>query len=90
MFAEAFGDASLLVGAGAWVVAQAAEGDGVQGVVGAAVASSVEAVPAHPSGAGGDGCGAAEVSEGRFGVQPVGVVAGGGEQLGGDVGADAE
>ncbi|MER7992832.1 hypothetical protein [Micromonospora chalcea] len=40
LLVEAFGDASLLVGVSAWVVAQAVEGDGVQGVVGAAVASS--------------------------------------------------
>lgn len=51
----------------------------------------MEAVAADRSRAGrNEGC-AAEVGEGGFGVQAVGVVAGGGsEQLGGDVGADAK
>jgi hypothetical protein len=48
------------------VVAQAAERDGVQGVVGAAVASSVQAVAAHPSRAGGDRCRSAEVGQSCF------------------------
>lgn len=38
----------------------------------------------------GMGAAAAEVVQCCFGAQPVGVVAGGGEQLGGDVGADFE
>lgn len=47
LLAEAFRDAAVDAGAGALVVAHAAERDGVQGVVGAAVAAAVEAVAAH-------------------------------------------
>jgi len=62
----------------------------VQGAVGAAVACAVEAVPVGSPGGGRDRRDAAQVREGGFGPQPFGVVAGGGEQLPGGVGADAE
>ena len=53
------------------------------------VAAAVEPVAAGLAAAGGDGAGAAERGEGLFGVQPVGVVAGGDQQGAGGVGPDA-
>src|SRR5712691_7396605 len=53
-FGEAFGGAAGGVGAGAGAVAESADGDHVQRLVGAAVAAAVESVAARPSGAGGD------------------------------------
>ena len=54
--------------------------------VGGPVPAAVEAVSVGLAAGGGDRCGAAEVGEGGFGAQPVGVVAGGDQQLPGDVG----
>jgi hypothetical protein len=56
-----------------------------------AVPAAVETVPpVGLAGPGRDGAGTAELREGGFGADPVGVVAGGGEELAGDVGADPE
>jgi hypothetical protein len=62
----------------------------VQGVVRGAVTAAVETVPVGASAAGGQRCRAAQVRQGGFGAQPVRVVAGGGQQLPGDIGSDAE
>ncbi len=88
-FGASFGGASLLVGVGAGVPAQAAEGDAVERGVGLAVAAAVEAVSVGASGAGGQGRDAAERGEGGFGDESVGVLAGGDQDLPGDVGSDA-
>jgi hypothetical protein len=59
---------------------QPAEDDDVEGVVGGAVAAAVEAVAVGLSAAGEDGRDATQVRECCFGVQPVGVVAEGGQE----------
>jgi hypothetical protein len=69
----AFGGAAGCVGDGGRVVAEPAQGDGVQGAVGGAVAVGVEAVAVGAAGGGGDGCGAGEGGEGGFGAEPAGV-----------------
>ena len=84
----AFGKASSDVGAGWWVVAHAHEHDREQGVVGSPVAVGVETVTDGLADEAGMRTGAAEFGEGCIGVESVGVVAGGGEELCGDVGAD--
>ena len=80
--------AALDVGAGARVVAEPVEHDDVEGVVGVAVAASVESVSVGAAAAGRDRRDAAQVGERGFGGDPVGVVAGAGEELAGDLGAD--
>jgi hypothetical protein len=80
--------AALGVGAASWVVAEPVEHDDVEGVVGVAVTASVESVPVDAAAAGRDGRGAAQVGECGFGGDPVGVVAGAGQELAGDLGAD--
>src|SRR5215204_7576630 len=82
---QAFVGAALGVGAGAGVVAEAAKNDNVERVVGATVAAAVGPVAVGASAAGGDRCGAAEVREGGFGLDPVKVVAGADEHLAGDL-----
>src|SRR3989454_10969461 len=62
--------ASLHVGAGAGVVAHAAQHDGVQGVVGCPVAAAVEPVSVGAPGAGGGRRGAAQVGQGGLGAEP--------------------
>jgi hypothetical protein len=52
-------------------------------------AAAVEPVPVGSPGRGGNRCDAAEHGEGRLGVQSVGVLSGGDQQLAGDVGPDA-
>jgi hypothetical protein len=79
--------AALGVGAGAWVVAEAAKDDNVECIVGATVTAAIEPVSVGASAAGGDRCGAAEVREGGFGLDPVKVVAGADEHLAGDFGS---
>ena len=59
-----------------------------QGVVGVAVAASVESVSVDAAAAGRDRRGAAQMGECGFGGGPVGVVAGAGQELAGDLGAD--
>ena len=89
-FGQSFGGAAFDVGAGALVVAHADQHDGVQGVVGCAVAAAVEAVAVGAPGGGRDRGGPGEVGERGFGVHALGVVAGGGQQLPGGLGTDAE
>src|SRR3712207_9132406 len=62
--------------------------DAVEGGVGLAVAAAVESMAVRLARGGRDRGGAAEHRERRFGVQPVGVLPGGDQQLAGDVGAD--
>jgi hypothetical protein len=66
--------AALGVGAGAWVVAEAAKNDNVERIVGSTVTAAVEPVSVDASAAGGDRRGAAEVRESGFGLDPVKVV----------------
>jgi hypothetical protein len=56
--------AALGVGAGAWVVAEAAKNDNVERIVGSTVTATIEPVSVGGSAAGGDRRGAAEVREG--------------------------
>ncbi len=86
---HAFGGASGDVLLGALVVLHADQHDGVQGVVGCAVAAAVEAVAVGAAGGGRDRGGLAELGEGRFGAEPVGVVARARQQLAGGLGANA-
>ena len=79
------------VGDGGLVPAHAHDDASVERGVGLAVAAAVEAVASVGlAGPGRDGTGAAHLRERRFGADPVGVVAGGDEELAGDVGADPE
>ena len=87
-FGESFLGAALGVGAASWVVAEPVEHDDVEGVVGVAVAASVESVSVGAAAAGRDRRDAAQVGERGFGGDPVGVVAGAGQELAGDLGAD--
>ena len=84
----AFGAAPGDVVLGRLVRAHAGDHDAVEGVVGLAVAAAVEPVTAGLARGRLEGGDAAEVGECRFVAQPFGVVAGGDEQLGGDVVAD--
>jgi hypothetical protein len=89
-FAEAFGGAAGDVVAGGLVVSHPDDGDDVEGAVGGAVAASAEAVAAGGSAAAGRlGCDAAELGEGCFVADAGGVVAGGDEELAGDLDADS-
>src|SRR5271169_7216362 len=69
-----FGGASLRVCAGALAVAQAADGDEVQGAVGLAVATVVEAVTDGLARGGGNGAGAAQRSERALAAESVDVL----------------
>ena len=71
------------VGAGAFAVAQAADGDHVQRAVGVAVAAVVEAVAVGAPARDGDRAGAAERGEGCLVAQTFDVLAGGHQQRGG-------
>src|SRR5687768_15978844 len=84
----ALGDAPLGVGACAGAVAQAADGDHVQGAVGVAVAAVVEAVAVAAAGGDRDRAGAAEGGERSVTAQPFDVLPGGDEQLPGVAGGD--
>ena len=86
----AFGGAPRGVGAGAWAVAQAADGGHVQAAVGVAVAAVVEAVTDGASGGRWDRAGAAECRERAVAAEAVDVLAGGDEQLPGVPGRDAQ
>src|SRR5829696_7510841 len=68
---QAFVSAALGLGACGGVLAEAAKNDNVERVVGATVAAAIEPVAVGASAAGGDRCGAAEVREGGFGLDPV-------------------
>jgi hypothetical protein len=62
----------------------------VQGPVGVAVPAAVQPVPAGLARAGRDGGDAAQVGEGGLAAQPLGVLAGGDQQLAGVVVADRQ
>ena len=87
---QPFFEAAFDVRPGRLVRSHAGEHDSPQGMVGLTVASGVE-----PKATGGlarrsrDRGDTAQVRPGGFGAQPLGMVAGGDEEDGGDVGADA-
>src|SRR6266498_420963 len=85
---QSFGGATRYVGAGVGVVAHAGYDDHVEGAVGLPVAAAVEAVAFGLAAGGGYRGYPAQRGEGCLGVQPVGVVATGGQQLGGGFHAD--
>src|SRR5215212_997490 len=88
-FAETFDGSSLHVVPGGWWVAHADDGDDVKGAVSGPVAAAAETVPAAGASAAGRLWGdAAEFGKGCLVPDPVGVVAGGGEELAGDLDAD--
>ena len=89
-FGQALGGAAFDVGAGGLVVAHPDDGDDVEGAVGGSVAAAAEPVPAGGAAAAGWLWGdAAQLGEGCFAVDAVGVVAGGDEELAGDLDPDA-
>jgi hypothetical protein len=85
---EALVGPPLDIGPGWWVAVHADQGDAPQGVVGAAVTSPVEPVAVGATRGRGDGRGTAQVGEGGFGAEPLGIVAGGDQQLAGGVDPD--
>jgi hypothetical protein len=87
---EAFASASFGVGAGAGVVAEAADGDHVEGAVGLAVAAVVKPVTLRAAAAGWNRGGGTELGEGGFTAEALDVLARGHEQLAGALSADAE
>ena len=91
-FGFAFGDAAVEVAAGSVAVAEPDDDDHVQCPVGGAVAGEVEPVAAGaPAGCNaGHRSGCAQVGEGRFGAEPVDVLAGCDEQRRGVVGAASQ
>jgi hypothetical protein len=88
--AEAFGCAAVDVVAGGLMAAHLDDGDDVEGAVRGAVAAAAEAVS---SGGSTTACGlwrdSAELGEGSLAVDPFRVVAGGDEELAGDVDPNA-
>src|SRR5439155_11642520 len=74
---EAFCFASGGVGLGALAVAEAADGDHVEGAVGLSVAAVVESVAAGSAAAGLDRGGGADLREAGLASEPVDVLAGG-------------
>jgi hypothetical protein len=80
-FVEAFCGAAVRVGAGAGAVAEAADGDHVQGPVSLSVAGGVEPVPCGAPGGGGDQGGGADLRERGLVLEPLDVLARGDEQL---------
>ncbi len=82
-----FATVDVVLGLG--VVLHADHGDGVERVVGLAVAAAVEPVTLGLATRGFDRAGAAERSEGGLASQAVGAVAGEREQLGGGLRPDA-
>jgi hypothetical protein len=87
-FGEAVFGPPLDRGPGRWVAVHADQGDAPQGVVGPPVTGPVEPVAVGAARGRGDGCGTAQVGEGGLGAQPLGVVAGGNQQLAGGVDPD--
>ena len=90
-FGPASGDASGDVVAGRLVESHPDDDGSIEGGVGVSVAASIEAVPAggHP-GRGRDRTRAAELREGGFRTNPVGVIAEDDQQFGRGVGAHTE
>jgi hypothetical protein len=78
----------LDIGPGWWVAVHGDQGDAPQGVVGLAVAAAVEAVAVGAARGRRDRGDATQLGEGRLATQPLGVVAGGDQQLAGGVDPD--
>src|SRR3954451_9282354 len=89
-FAFAFGGAPGDVVDGGLVKAHADDHGPIERAVGLSVPAVVEAVALDGARAGRDRAGAAELGEGGFGVDALGVVAGEDEHLGRGIGADPE
>ena len=89
---EALFGPPLDIGPGLWMAVHADQGDAPQGVVGVvvgvAVAAPIEPVAVGPARGCRDGGSAAQVREGSLGAEPLGVVAGGDQQLAGGVDPD--
>lgn len=85
LLGQPFGCSPGDVGACRFVVAHARDDSHVERGVGRAVAAAVEPVSVGATRARGDRCRRAQVGEGRFAAQPLGVVAGGDEQLASDL-----
>src|SRR3954451_9933897 len=77
----AFGGAAFGVGLGLEAVAQAADGDHVQGAVGVAVAAVVQPVAVGAPRVSGDRAGATKRGERAVAAEPLDVLSGGDEQL---------
>ena len=89
-FGQAFLGPPFDIGTGAGTEPHPDDNGQVQRLVGVAVAAAVQPVPAGLAGAGRDGGDSAQVGEGSLAAQPLGVLAGGNEQLAGMVVADRE
>lgn len=90
-FGEAFGGSSLHVGDGGWVPSHADDDHAVEGGVGLAVSTAVEAVTAAGfAGTCGYRAGAAQFGERGLGADSVCVITGNDEHLGGGVEPDTE
>jgi hypothetical protein len=89
-FGQAFLGSPFDIGTGAGAEPHPDDNGQVQRLVGVAVAAAVQPVPAGLAGAGRDGGDSAQVGEGGLAAQPLGVLAGGDEQLAGVVVADRE
>src|SRR5215213_286826 len=88
-FAETFDGSSLHVVPGRLMVAHADDGDDVKGAVSGSVAATAEPVPAAGASAAGRLWGdTAKFGKGCLVTDPVGVIAGGGQELAGDLDAD--
>ncbi len=85
----AFSGAPGDMGLGGFVVLHPHDHDPVESRVGLAVSAAVEAVPCRHAGGGGNGRHAAEFGERGLGPDPVGVVTGHDEHLGGVSGPTA-
>src|SRR3989337_1142086 len=87
-FGSALGEAAGHVVAGGLVVLEADDDDAVEGGVGLAVSSPVEAGSLVGAGGGVDGRGSAQGGEGGFAIEAVGVGAGGDDEVGAGLDAD--
>src|SRR5438132_3313635 len=87
---EALGVAAFGVGAGAWTVAESADGDQMECSVGFAVAAAVEPVPGRAAGGGRDRTGAAKAGEGALVAEAFDVLAGADQELSAVLGRDAK
>jgi hypothetical protein len=89
-FGQAFLGPPFDLGAGAGTEPHPDHHGQVQGPVGVAVAAAVQPVPAGRARAGRDGGDSAQVGEGGLTAQPLGVLAGGDEQLASMILADRQ
>src|SRR5438128_8477223 len=89
--AQTLSASSRVVGAGRGMVAQPDDGDHVERAVGRPVAAATQSMAAGgPAATGGLGRCPTELGEGSLAANAVGVVAGGDQELAGDLGGDPE